>query len=208
MASLTSFCCLNSSVIKQKGESQNECSKKTKHAKFPKNDYFLSHFLRSCAYQGVKNVRFSENLSCFVFLKYPFWDSPFCLITDELLTLNNFHVLFIYFFCWLWTSNGFNGKSSNRNSLYLHQYLETCWAKKPKFVMVMPNEFYVKCFILNIYRYICWNILNKTVKGVVNFTVCLIPSLSKKFFIIDFNYKLTIEWLQVFCFRQVLDKPL
>ena len=27
---------------------------------------------------------FSENLACFVFLKHPFWDSPFCLITDEL----------------------------------------------------------------------------------------------------------------------------
>ena len=39
---------------------------------------------RTCAYQGVRNVRFSENLACFVFLKHPFWDSPFCLITDEL----------------------------------------------------------------------------------------------------------------------------
>ena len=32
-----------------------------------------------------RNVRFLENLTCFVFLlKHPFWDSPFCLITDEL----------------------------------------------------------------------------------------------------------------------------
>ena len=30
--------------------------------------------------KGIRNVRFSENLACFVFLKYPFWDSPFCLI--------------------------------------------------------------------------------------------------------------------------------
>ena len=36
-------------------------------------------------YQGVRNVRFSENLMCFVFLKHPFRDLPFCLITDELL---------------------------------------------------------------------------------------------------------------------------
>ena len=36
------------------------------------------------AYQGVRNVRFSENLACFVFLKHPFWDLPFCLITDKL----------------------------------------------------------------------------------------------------------------------------
>ena len=36
-------------------------------------------FLTPC-----RNVRFSENLGCFVFLKQPFWDSPFCLITDEI----------------------------------------------------------------------------------------------------------------------------
>ena len=40
--------------------------------------------LKHNRYQGVKNVHFSENLTCFVFLKHPFWDSPFCLITDEL----------------------------------------------------------------------------------------------------------------------------
>ena len=28
---------------------------------------------------GIKNVRFSENLECFVFLKHLFWDSPFWL---------------------------------------------------------------------------------------------------------------------------------
>ena len=32
------------------------------------------------AYQGVRNVCFSVNLACFVFLKHPFWDPPFCLI--------------------------------------------------------------------------------------------------------------------------------
>ena len=39
---------------------------------------------RTCAYQGVRNVGFSENLAFFVFLKHPFWDAPFCRITDEL----------------------------------------------------------------------------------------------------------------------------
>ena len=37
----------------------------------------------TCAYQGVRNVRFSENLTCFAFLKQPFWDSLFCLITAK-----------------------------------------------------------------------------------------------------------------------------
>ena len=41
----------------------------------------------TCAYKGVKNVRSSKNLACFVFLKYPFWDSPFCLITDVFLKM-------------------------------------------------------------------------------------------------------------------------
>ena len=36
----------------------------------------------TCAYQWVRNVRFCENLACFVFLEHSFWDSCFCLITD------------------------------------------------------------------------------------------------------------------------------
>ena len=39
---------------------------------------------RACAYQGVKNVCFSDILACFAFLKHPFWESPFCLIPDDL----------------------------------------------------------------------------------------------------------------------------
>ena len=48
--------------------------------------YFLNSSVirQTWAYQGVRNVRFWKNLACFVFLKHPFWDSPFCLITDEL----------------------------------------------------------------------------------------------------------------------------
>ena len=39
--------------------------------------------LKMRAYHGVRNVRFLENLTCFVLLKQPFWDSLCCLITDE-----------------------------------------------------------------------------------------------------------------------------
>ena len=60
---------LISSVIRQKGKSRN--------IPYP--------MIRTCAYQGVRNFHFSENLTCFVFLKHLFWDSPFCLITDDLL---------------------------------------------------------------------------------------------------------------------------
>ena len=34
---------------------------------------------------GGRNNRSSENLACFVSLRHPFWDSPFCLITDMLI---------------------------------------------------------------------------------------------------------------------------
>ena len=40
---------------------------------------------RTDTYQGVRNVRFLENLVCFAFLLPSFWDSPFCLITNYFL---------------------------------------------------------------------------------------------------------------------------
>ena len=61
---------MSSSVIRKKGESCNGGNKKTKHAKFPEkisNSYPLLR-TRTCAHQGVRNVHFSENLACFVFL--------------------------------------------------------------------------------------------------------------------------------------------
>ena len=39
---------------------------------------------RTCAYQEVRNVHFSENLAGFVLLQRSCWDSPFCFITNEL----------------------------------------------------------------------------------------------------------------------------
>ena len=44
--------------------------------------YFLPPDTRT--YQEVRNVRFSESLACFVFLKLPFRDSPFRVITDNI----------------------------------------------------------------------------------------------------------------------------
>ena len=53
----------NSSVLWQKGESQNGGNKNTKHAKFSEKRTFFYPLIRTrtCTYQGVKNVRFSEN---------------------------------------------------------------------------------------------------------------------------------------------------
>ena len=74
------------SVVRQKGESQNGCFKKTKHAKFSERTNISYPLIRArmCAYQGPKNVRFSEHLAYSVFLKHTFWDSPFCLTTHSL----------------------------------------------------------------------------------------------------------------------------
>ena len=58
---------------KAKGESQNGGNKNAKHAKFSEKYVYVSGGkIRTCAYQGVKNVRFSENLARFVFLLPPF----------------------------------------------------------------------------------------------------------------------------------------
>ena len=56
------------SATRTKGESQNGCFKKTKHPKFS----MCMVCMCTCAYQKVRNVRLSENLACFVFLKHPF----------------------------------------------------------------------------------------------------------------------------------------
>ena len=50
---------ISSSVKRQKSESQNVDNKVRQI--FGKNE----HFLLPCAYQGVRNVRSSENLTCF-----------------------------------------------------------------------------------------------------------------------------------------------
>ena len=76
-----------SSVIRQKDESKNGCFKKTKHATFSEKRTFLTLWYahaRTYAYKRLRNVRFLENVACFVFLKHPFWDSPFCLITEDM----------------------------------------------------------------------------------------------------------------------------
>ena len=72
---------LKTSVIRQKGESENVCFKKTKHAKFSQKRTFLTHdtHMYMCL-SVVRNVCFSENLACFVFLKHPFWNRPFALL--------------------------------------------------------------------------------------------------------------------------------
>ena len=64
---------LISSIIRQKGVSQNVCYKKTKHAKFSEK----LRFLTPCVYQGVKNFRFRKIWrACFLVtpvLRFSLW---------------------------------------------------------------------------------------------------------------------------------------
>ena len=68
---------------KAKGRISKRVFKKTKHTKFSEKMilYYLLIHTSTCAYQGGRK---SENLACFVFLKYPFRDSPSCFITNEI----------------------------------------------------------------------------------------------------------------------------
>ena len=76
------------SVIRQKGKFQNGCFKKTKHTKFSEKRLFLTPRYA----QGVWIVRirgyelfvFRKIWCAFVYLKHPFWDWSFGLITDDL----------------------------------------------------------------------------------------------------------------------------
>ena len=57
---------------------------------------FLQHFV-GCVSEGKKSSFFGK-FCVFLFLKHPFWDSPFCLITDEF--HRNLFILLIVSFWW------------------------------------------------------------------------------------------------------------
>ena len=63
--------CSISSVIRQKGESQNGCFKKIKYAKFSEKRTILTPLIRTrtCAYQWVRNVRFFGKFDVLCFLE-------------------------------------------------------------------------------------------------------------------------------------------
>ena len=81
------------SVSRQKAESQSGCFKKTKQFKSSEKRTFLTLLICTRTYvcaSGGNKCSFFENLACFVFLKHRFWDSPFCLVTDEITALKSF----------------------------------------------------------------------------------------------------------------------
>ena len=88
-------------------------SRKQSAPNFPKDKYFLPPDTHTYLCEsGRGDVRFSENLARFVFLKHPFRDSPFCIITNALLIRKTDHI------------------NTNLNYLYLGQ-LKDSQAKLP-----------------------------------------------------------------------------
>ena len=78
-------CFIMTSVIRQKGESQNECFKKTKHAKFSENEHFLSPESHTymCVSESKKSL-FFRKLGVLCFLETPVLRLPFCLVTNDI----------------------------------------------------------------------------------------------------------------------------
>ena len=85
---------------------------------------------RTCAYQGVRNVRFSENLACFVFLKHLFWDSRFCFITNEIRP-NNWPEI-----SWL----KFVKRTSTSNPVTSHRYIKCYCSSSPRAIKSSGNS--------------------------------------------------------------------
>ena len=101
----------------------------------------VSRIASTCVYQGVRNVRFSENLACFVILTHTFWDSPFCLIIDD----------FSFKTCFS-SSHGFWFSFSWRVMLI-------CQSRK-YYVLLCWFDF---CFRLNLFYFIVIGTIPKTV---------------------------------------------
>ena len=74
-----------SSVIRQKGESQNEYFKKAKHSEISENQTFLIFQTYACVSGGKKGLFFGK-FGVLWFLKTPVLKFPICLFTSEVVS--------------------------------------------------------------------------------------------------------------------------
>ena len=84
------------------------------------------------SYPLIRVIRFTENLVCFVFLKHPFLDSLFCLITDVLMLF-------------LWEI--FSDLSSGKLSYFLRIFLETLSLQKTQLPLKGPLLKWLQFFL-------------------------------------------------------------
>ena len=69
------------SVMRQQANLRKELTRKQVRQIFQKtNTSYPQIGTHTCAYQWIRNVRFSKN---FLFLLPPFWDLPCCVITND-----------------------------------------------------------------------------------------------------------------------------
>ena len=89
---------LTSSVIKQKGSTSKRVFQENKARQiFRKTNIFYPLIrTRACAYQGVKDVRFSENLACFVFLSTCSEIRPFALLPTTCLRYKQYAWIIVH----------------------------------------------------------------------------------------------------------------
>ena len=76
-----------SSIMRQKGESQNDSYKKTKHTKFSEKTNISDALIRThvCLFlTSYKDCSFFEKFGVLCFFVIAIWNSLFCLITDDL----------------------------------------------------------------------------------------------------------------------------
>ena len=71
------FCLLSSKLILKPRQNKSLILRPMKHVLLA----FLSNIV---GYKTKGRICFSEVLACFAFLKHSFWDSPFCLITNDI----------------------------------------------------------------------------------------------------------------------------
>ena len=89
-------------VIRQKGANiKTGVSRQQNTPSFPKNEHFLPPDTHThvCISDSKKYLLFGK-FGGFVFLNYPFWNLPFCLITDEMTKLFEVHGFsYLQIFC-------------------------------------------------------------------------------------------------------------
>ena len=119
-----------SSIIRQKGESQNRCYKNTKHAKFPKNKHFLLLDTQTCVclLEGKKYSVFGKFgvLCCLVFEIRPFpllpMTFPYSIQVRENKDQKKLRILTIFMQC-----NGFTD-TKLLTSFYKIKFSVVCWS--------------------------------------------------------------------------------
>ena len=115
---------------KAKRRIKNECFKKTNQV--------------NVCVSGGKKCSFSENSSCSVFLKHPLWDSPFCVIFNEI--WNHFRLIYYLFM--------FSGKKEDQMLYLLRFFIISKMLKQFEMCSVTLTFHYVQKVTEKVYKFL------------------------------------------------------